>query len=163
MLAGKQLIVPVTTAPDIEIVAHLRAVLGRIARRLRSTAAGAGLTPTQLSVLGTMARHPDGIGLAELARIEGLNPTMLSRAVGRLDELGLLGREPDPVDRRAARVRLTPAGIELHKRVRDERTSALAHTLRQLPTEQVQTLLAALPALDALADALSTPGVETPT
>jgi DNA-binding MarR family transcriptional regulator len=155
---GQATTVTVFTPPDIDTVAHLRAALGRIARRLRTTAAGAGLTPTQLSVLGTLAHHPGGLALAELARIEGLNPTMLSRAIGRLDELGLLGREPDPLDRRAAHVRLTKAGTELHQSVRAERTTALAETLRHLSTEHVQALQSALPALDALADALVQPG-----
>lgn len=145
----------VPAAVDIDTVAHLRAALGRISRRLRSTAAGGDLTPTQLSVLGTSARHAEGLGLTELAQIEGVHPTMLSRAVGRLDELGLIEREPDQRDRRAGRVRITPAGLHLHETVRSERTQALAATLDQLSAEQVRALLEALPALEALADALN--------
>jgi DNA-binding MarR family transcriptional regulator len=53
-----------------------------LSRRLRPTAAGAaaGLTPTRISVLFTIARRGP-IRLSELAQAEGLNPTMLSRVI----------------------------------------------------------------------------------
>ncbi len=144
----------VPSTVDHDTVSHLRAVLGRLARRLRTTAAGEGLTPTQLSVLATLARHQTGLRLSDLADIEAVNPTMLSRVVGRLDELALARREPDPADRRAAQVHITDAGARVHEQVRAERTRALLRTLRVLPEAHVQALLDALPALDALADAL---------
>lgn len=144
----------VPTTVDLDTVSHLRAVLGRLARRLRGTAAGAGLTPTQLSVLGTLTRHDADLRLSDLADLEGINPTMLSRVIGSLDGLGLVQRGADPADRRAAQVRITDAGRGVHGQVQAERTRALLRTLRILPTEQVRALLDALPALDALAEAL---------
>jgi DNA-binding MarR family transcriptional regulator len=51
-------------------------------------------------------------------------------------------------------VRITPAGLHLHETVRAERTAALAARLEHLSAEQVRSLLDALPALEALADAL---------
>ena len=76
---------------DLDSATRLRATLGRLARRLRPTEAGAaaGLTPTRVSILLTVVRAGP-IGLSALAEAEGLNPTMLSRAISRLVDAGLL-------------------------------------------------------------------------
>src|SRR5258705_3429106 len=94
---------------DTETLSQLRAVISKLARQFNATATGAGLTPTQASVLALIAaRGP--LGLTELAQLEGLNPTMLSRVVGKLTELGLIQRDPDPADLRAIQVEATAAG-----------------------------------------------------
>ena len=77
---------------DVELVARLRGVIGKLARKLNDTSTGEGLTPTQYSVLG-LVRKRGPLGLAELTDLEGLNPTMLSRVVGRLLELELIREE----------------------------------------------------------------------
>jgi DNA-binding MarR family transcriptional regulator len=59
-----------------EDVVRLRGALARIARSIDRQVSGDGLTRTQLSVLGTVARK-GSIGVGELADAEGLNPTML--------------------------------------------------------------------------------------
>jgi DNA-binding MarR family transcriptional regulator len=84
-------------------------VVLRLARQLNAASREEGLTPTQASVLGiTTARGP--LSLAELTELEGINPTMLSRVVGKLDSFGLIRRLRDPDDFRAARVEVTPEG-----------------------------------------------------
>ena len=136
---------------DVEQVTRLRAVISRLARQLNDTSTDEGLTPTQYSVLG-LVRNRGPLGLAELARLEGLNPTMLSRVVRALDEKGLIRRLPDPSDLRAARVEVTPAGVEVHGRIRDHRTQVLTECLEQLPAETGEALLGAVPAMEALAE-----------
>jgi DNA-binding MarR family transcriptional regulator len=137
---------------DVELVTRLRAVIGKLARQLNETSTGEGLTPTQYSVLG-LVRGRGPLGLAELASLEGLNPTMLSRVVRALDENGLIRRLPDPSDLRAARVEITPAGVDVHERIRDHRTQVLSACLDQLPPETAQALLSSVPAMEALAEA----------
>src|SRR5579872_2805074 len=102
--------------PPEEDSARLRAAIGRLSRRLRPTVAGSGLTPSQTSVLFTLVRLGP-LRLRELAQIEGLNPTMLSRIAAQLCEDGLISRSADPVDRRAAFVRATPAGRRIRERI----------------------------------------------
>ncbi|GAA0943481.1 hypothetical protein GCM10009554_36750 [Kribbella koreensis] len=138
---------------DTETLSKLRGVISRLARELNATATAEGLTPTQASVLGLIAfRGP--LGLTELAQLEGLNPTMLSRVVGKLTELGLIQRDPNPDDLRAIRVEATDAGRHLHERVKLLRTEAIATCLDQLPTASAETIINALPALEELALAL---------
>ncbi len=144
-----------TEAPDE--ITRLKIALGRIARTVDKQVSGDGLTRTQLSVVGTVARlGPLGIG--ELAEVEGLNPTMLSRVVGKLESDGLLRRSADPSDRRAARVEVTDAGRALHCRLRDQRTQLFTDALARLPGHDADSLLSALPALESLAAAIADPG-----
>jgi DNA-binding MarR family transcriptional regulator len=104
-------------------------------------------------VLGIIAfRGP--ISLSELADIEGLNPTMLSRVVGRLLELNLIQRIPDPADLRSASVVATEAGREVDGRVKAQRAAVVSECVDELTDEQEQALADALPALEALAELL---------
>jgi DNA-binding MarR family transcriptional regulator len=139
---------------DLDDTARLRAVIGRLSRRLRSTPAGSGLTPSQISVLFTVVRSGP-LGLSELAELEGINPTMLSRITAHLTEAGLLARTVDPDDRRAARVAATAAGRRLRERIHRERTHALALHLDRLDPGRRGLVWAALPVLEELAERLA--------
>lgn len=141
---------PVRGPAAQELPARLRAVIGKLSRRLRPTIAGSDLTPSQISILLTVDRHGP-MRLTELAAIESINPTMLSRITGALAQRGLITRTPDAVDRRAALVESTPAGRRMRKRILKERTSALQSRLQELSVQERQALEAALPALERLA------------
>lgn len=137
---------------DVELVARLRGVIGRLARQLNDTSTDEGLTPTQYSVLGLIRLHGP-LGLTELTALEGLNPTMLSRVVRVLDDNGLIRRLPDPADMRAARVEITSDGSYVHELVRQRRTRLLSECLERLSPDTAATLLDMVPALEALAEA----------
>jgi DNA-binding MarR family transcriptional regulator len=139
---------------DPELVSRLRRVIGRLARQLNATATGEGLTPTQASVLGLIAGKGP-LGLAELAACEGLNPTMLSRVVRKLDEEGLVRKLPNPADLRAVQVEITPAGSLVHERVRTLRTEVVSDCLERMREGTVSELFQALPALESLAEELA--------
>jgi DNA-binding MarR family transcriptional regulator len=149
---------PTTSLPqtDADRTARLRAVIGRLGRRLRTTSAGSELTPTQTSVLFTIVRSGP-LGLGEVAEIESVNPTMLSRITSQLCEAGLISREASPGDRRAALVQATSAGRRMRERIHRERTAALNAHVEALDEEQREALWTALPVLEALAERLPGP------
>jgi DNA-binding MarR family transcriptional regulator len=136
---------------DAEAVDRLRAVIGKLSRRLRTAVATAGLTPSQLSVLFTVVRRGP-LGLSELADIEAMNPTMVSRVTAQLCEAGLIRRELRADDRRAATVVATAAGRRLRERVHVERTRVLSEYVDELDQAQRVALLRAIPALELLAE-----------
>lgn len=142
-------------ALDAETAARLRVAIGRLSRRLRTTAVGAaaGLTPTRISVLLTVVREGP-VRPSVLAESEGLNPTMLSRVISDLVEGGLISRTSDHGDRRAAWVEATGAGRRLAERMRRARTDALNSALAQLAADDRRLLERALPALEGLAEQL---------
>ncbi len=117
---------------------------------MNASVADVGLTPTQLSVLGTVSRRGP-IGVGDLAALEGVNPTMLSRIVGKLGEADLIARVAHPEDGRAVLVEATATGHDLHARAQELRSQLLSDRLRQLSPSQAAELLAALPALETLA------------
>src|SRR6202035_5253742 len=138
---------------DEESVIRLRRVVLRLARQLNAASVGEGLTPTQASVLGIVT-HRGPLGLTELTEIEGLNPTMLSRVVGKLDSFGVITRLRDPDDFRAARVEVTPEGRRRYERISAQRSAIISDCVAGLPADQEAALVAALPAFENLADKL---------
>jgi DNA-binding MarR family transcriptional regulator len=92
--------------------------------------------------------------MTELAEREALNPTMLSRVLAGLCEAGLAARSSDPSDRRVALAAPTAAGRRLRERIQRERSEALALHLTALEPAEREAILAAIPALEALAERL---------
>jgi DNA-binding MarR family transcriptional regulator len=156
MLASKQLSLqesPISTiATELDTPTRLRAAVGRLSRRLRPTQAGAeaGLTPTRTSTLMTIVREGP-MRISALAAAEGINPTMLSRAIAALVDAGLVERTCDPEDRRAGWVQPTAAGRRMAERMRRERTDAVRIALAELDPADRTVLEQALPALERLA------------
>jgi len=138
---------------DADGAIRLRRVIAKLARQLNTSATGAGLTPSQASVLGLIvARGP--LGLPELGDLEGLNPTMLSRVISRLTAMGLIDRIPDPEDLRSASVITTEAGREVDQQIKARRAAAVSRCMDMLPSDRAAAVTEALPALEELAETL---------
>ena len=147
---------PATTeALDAATATRLRTVLGRLSRQLRTTTAStdAGLTPTKISVLLSVDRQGK-TRISEVAELEALNPTLLSRTISTLVDAGLLDRVCDPSDRRTAWVQVTDEGHRLAESMRRERTEVVNHGMSALPAAERRIVEQAIPALEALADQL---------
>ncbi len=86
-----------------------------------------GVTRPQWQVLGLLIGNP-GINQGGLADILEVEPITLGRMIDRLQEAELVERRPDPADRRAWRLFLTPKANELYDRMRPyaEETFAIA-------------------------------------
>ena len=139
---------------DAEDAVRLRRAIARQASQMNTSATDEGLTPTQASVLGLIVGHGP-VGLPELMRLEHLNPTMLSRVVGRLDELGLIDRSPAPDDLRSVTVAVTDQGRAAHEHIKAQRAAAVSEAAGRLPAGEQQSLIDALDAMTHLADELS--------
>ncbi|WP_146588367.1 MarR family winged helix-turn-helix transcriptional regulator [Puniceibacterium confluentis] len=89
-------------------------LLNDLARLMRSTfeheieAAAIPVTPSEARVLAHMSRC-GAVQQTQLACILGVAPMSLSAFIDRLEAGGLVARRPDPSDRRAKLVTLTPA------------------------------------------------------
>lgn len=100
-----------------------------------------GLTPTQYNVL--LHLDPlDGKQLVTLSDLQMVARSTISRVIDQMEAAGLVDRVTDPDDRRAQRVVLTPAGVELRTRVHEAHGTALADYLGGLTeTEQTELLV----------------------
>lgn len=136
---------------DQEELAHrLAAALGRLARAWRR-GSPAELGPGAVSTLSTLLRcGPMRIG--DLAAKEGVAPPSTTRVVAVLEEAGYVVRSPDPADRRAVRVEATDHARATIGELRAARAAVLAARLAALPADQRDAIVAALPALESLAE-----------
>lgn len=137
--------------PEAEAsVARLYAAVGRLNRSLRREST----TPMGYGALAALATvEAEGpLRLSDLATREGVARPAVSRIVAALEDRGLVGREVDPADRRAALIACTRAGRRLLVRLRAARAEVLGRRLSALPDAERRALLAALPALERLAE-----------
>ncbi|WP_406203643.1 MarR family transcriptional regulator [Kitasatospora sp. NBC_01560] len=82
-----------------------------------------GITPAQGRALRTLAHAPGcelpdrAMRLSDLADRLHIAPRSATTVVDALEEAGLVERTPDPADRRAVRIVLTPAGHSAVERI----------------------------------------------
>jgi DNA-binding MarR family transcriptional regulator len=102
-----------------------------------------GCSPLEFSVLVRL--HDSGPWTQNhLGRSILMQPANVGALLKRLEERGLVTRTPDPEDRRAIRVAITDAGVELLARVRGEADAANRDTLAVLEPEEREQLMALL-------------------
>jgi MarR family transcriptional regulator, transcriptional regulator for hemolysin len=95
-------------------------VISDVARLLRTyadqKARVLGMTRAQWAVLLKLERY-EGLNQSDFAEHLDIQPITLTRLVDRLCESGLIERRPDPNDRRAKQLYLTPAARPLLDRI----------------------------------------------
>jgi DNA-binding MarR family transcriptional regulator len=146
-----------SVAVDQDLAAELLGAWGGVRRRLRRGArqavGGTPLTGSEIELLRLVASEPL-INVNDAAAALHLAPNTVSTLVRSLTARALLDRRPDPGDRRAVRLALTPAASERLRRFRDERGRLLGVALAALDADDREALEASLPALQRLLAAL---------
>jgi DNA-binding MarR family transcriptional regulator len=149
-----------TTQPDLDtrrLAAGLLTVIGPLRRALRREGRrglpGDPLPASQAELLRLVRLQP-GIGVREAAQQLGVAANTVSTLVNQLVAAGLLSRDRDPVDGRAARLELTARARRRVALWRDQREQALSAALDELDAEQRQALERSLPALHKILEVL---------
>ena len=139
---------PTKTDPAL-VASELRVVLGQLIRRLR---AEHRFPLSQGSVLGRLDRHgPQSV--SDLAAAERVRPQSMAQTVADLEADGLVGRRPDPDDRRRALVELTAEGKGALEADRRHREGWLARAIAEdLSPEEQDVLREAVELLRRLAE-----------
>jgi DNA-binding MarR family transcriptional regulator len=119
-------------------------------RRFRQLAPS-GMTPSRLSALATVDRE-GRLRMGELAALEGVAASTMTRIVDSLVEDGLLTRLADARDRRLAVVEIREEGARLLRGARSEVDHYLAEGLAGLDQAQLERLEWALGVLESLAE-----------
>ena len=132
------------------IAAALAADFERIVGLFRSLSPASGLSMTAAATLSGLERvGPQRLTL--LAAREGVTQPAMTQLITRLEESGLVRREPCPDDGRVVLVAITEQGRATLAHRRSARAGRLAGIIAQLSPDHRAALGAALPALDALA------------
>jgi DNA-binding MarR family transcriptional regulator len=103
-------------------------------------------------LLGRLSQG-DGARLSEVAHSFGVDKSSLTPQAGRLLREGLIARQADPADRRAAILYATPAGRELLARLHSTRSAMLSELLAGWPAGEQASTAAVLTRLAAVLDA----------
>jgi MarR family transcriptional regulator for hemolysin len=126
---------------------ELAFAINDVARLLRTfadqSAARFGMTRAKWAVLARLDRY-EGLKQTELAEMLDLQPISLTRLLDGLAENGLIERRPDPDDRRAKRLYLTPAARPLLERLSVLGQDLMGTALVGLKPADVSAMLAHL-------------------
>jgi DNA-binding MarR family transcriptional regulator len=141
---------PVLDRSVAEGAARLFLAIGRLSRSLRRSST-MGLGHGSISALATVV-HGGPMRIGDLAAREGVSAPTMTRIVAVLVGEGYVVREPGPDDGRVWLVRATGQGERVITEVRSARSQALLDRIARLPADQRGALLAALPALESLAE-----------
>src|SRR6202161_555202 len=125
------------------LAAELRAIAGKLKRKLREQGEQSDLTPSQISVL--LRLEKDGpAAVSSLARAEGMRPQSMSAIVTSLLEAGLVSGSPDPNDARQTLISLSRKCQKFLNEGRAARQDWLTTTIQEKLSVQEQDKLAAV-------------------
>lgn len=109
----------------------------------------------QARLLGTIEDRRDGTRISELAELDHCSQPTMTTQVRRLEDAGLVTRNPDPEDARAVLIRITARGSQMLTRVRADRAAVIEPRIRQLSDSDRAALSDAVGALHRLIEDMS--------
>ena len=137
-----------TKTDTAHTASELRVVLGQLVRRLR---AEHRFPLLHGAVLGRLDRE-GARSVSDLATAERVRPQSMAQTVADLESDGLVGRTPDPNDRRRALIGLTPAGRDALESDRSNRVGWLVSAIEELPEADQEVLARAASIIGRLAE-----------
>jgi DNA-binding MarR family transcriptional regulator len=130
----------------------LRALLGKLKRRLREQGHAGDLSPSQVSVLLRLEKEGPTTA-AGLARAEGMRPQSMGPVIAALEGAGLVSGAPNPNDGRQTLLSLTDACRKWVQEGRAARQDWLTRALQvRLSPQEQDELAASLELLKRLVD-----------
>jgi DNA-binding MarR family transcriptional regulator len=137
---------PLKERPDVQVFAEIAIVDQLVTNRLERVLP-VGLSHAQFNVLTWFAHRGGEASPAELAGVFQVTKGAMTNTLQRLEAQGLVEVDPDPVDGRRKRVRVTHAGRRTHEQALVS-MRPLHESLRSAFTDA--EFVAALPFLRAL-------------
>ncbi|WP_243064934.1 MarR family winged helix-turn-helix transcriptional regulator [Humibacter sp. RRB41] len=140
---------------DVDAVAlgeQIRAVVGRLSRRLREESTVGDYTQSQKNVIVRLDRE-GAATLSALARAEGMKPQSMATILAALDEASVVRSERDPDDKRQVLWSLTPQAMADLTSSRAARTDWVVRSIREhLDADEGKQLAQAMQLLERLLD-----------
>ena len=131
-----------------DLAARFRQALMPLVRQLR-TNVEEGMTPSQMSALGTVAREGP-ITLGDLAAAERVTPPMATKLANALEEKGLVERLPCADDKRVVRLARRPGGPPPPRSLAPRRNAWLAQKVAALTDDERVALAEAVTVIERL-------------
>lgn len=109
-----------------------------IRSRLRTTF---GITLPRFDLMAQLERHPNGLRMGELSKRMMVTGGNITGITDQLEQEKLVARVPDPKDRRAYSVTLTPAGRRAFAEMAAVHEGWIAELLKGVSSEDKGTLI----------------------
>lgn len=132
---------PIATESITALVEQIFA-LQRAVRVTTSAVSGVLSFPHQ-AILGLLSRRP-GLRLSDCSAVIGVSPSVMSRQIADLLDLGLVDKLKDPDDARVSRMRLTDSGRAALENTRAERAARLRSALGSWTDDDATDVTASL-------------------
>lgn len=143
-----------------EVEGSVRALYRLLRRPFDPDIAGSGLTVPQMNALEELTRE-DGLSLKELSGRMALSHSTVSGIVDRLERRELVGRTPDPKDRRYSRIFLSEEVREYVRRLSpSRRLGPIPKALELASAEERARILEGVRTLRRLLEAVVSDGGE---
>ncbi len=115
------------------------------------------LGPPHMHTLKTISEHKNLLKISEISKELSISFAMMTRIIDRLELRGLVSRTSDPNDRRAIRVKLTPRGKVVSRKMKDFQKK---HMIKVLNKFEEKDREAFMEAIDRITSILSKYGRE---
>ena len=123
-----------------EVVSALSSLIRASRSLARQRQAELGASGTPLAILKVLALQTGEDRPGDLAQATGVAPSVVSRALTRLEEDGLVVRHKDEADARACHITLTAAGRDQLATISDQYAALLDDALTDLTDDDVERL-----------------------
>jgi DNA-binding MarR family transcriptional regulator len=150
---GATEVTPPADHRDLALALH--DVSWRVARLGPADAGVEPLPATELAVLRAVMNQPDQ-SVSEVASSMSMQSSNVSAAVRALVGRGLVEKCPDPRDRRVTLLRPTAQALKNRDAIENSIAGTIFAALENMPAEDVDALVAAVPAMRRLAAEVTT-------
>jgi len=131
-----------------ELTASFASVFLRLTRLLDKRMAREGASLARTRVL-LMIQRRGPVKAIDIAELFGLAPRTVTDTLDGMERQGLIRREPDPKDRRAKRILITPAGQQAVAATEPLRRELTGQVIGSLSAEERETFARILGKLEA--------------
>lgn len=134
--------------PEETLDYYLKIVWQSVANKYNQIAAGYGIS----QALGYMLIniHEEGTAVSQIAILLGVKSTSLSRSLKNMEELGLIYRQADDVDKRSVKIFLTDFGKEKKQVAKDVVRKFNEYLNEHIESDERIQLIAALNKINKL-------------
>lgn len=131
--------------PRLTAVGLLVEVYEGLVEHLGELHARHGLSGSEFDSLLRLARSGERLQMSDLAAQTSMSTSGITRVVDRLEQRGLVRREPSPADRRVSLVVLTDEGVGLLRRELPDLLELIERWFTgPITAEQLESMMAAL-------------------
>lgn len=141
--------------PEETVDFHIKTTWHAISRMYNQRAASYDGTMSIGFVLLNI-RLEEGTPATKIAPLMGLEARSLTRILKRLEEEGLIYKEPDPTDGRSVRIFLTEEGEKKRKIAADTVKTFNTHVYTKIPTEKLRVFFEVMGEINKVVEAEAT-------